>query len=290
MVHGENGGFGPAFFQSTSRRREMKWNCNESGRRRVNSVLNFAGLTLALMLFGLGADAQTQSAESKPAETKANTDTYQTLYLTNITQQSEANDLLTDLRNMLPKAKLSLLASQNAISMRGTPEEIQLAQKILSEVDRAKKTYRLTYTITETDGGKSIGSQHFTLIAVPEQQSELRQGSRVPVFIGTTDAKSYTQNAQVQYVGAQVQYVDVGLAIEATVDGSPDGVRLRTRVELSSLAEQSSPVGAQDPVIRQTVLRGTSILTEGKPFILGSLDLPGTTRKQEVEVILEAAR
>jgi len=267
----------------------MKLNCDESGRRGMNCVPMFAGLALALILFAPGVGAQTQPGEFKPAEAKSNADTYQTLYLKNITQQNDANDLVTDLRNMLPKAKLYLVPSQNAISMRGTPEDIQLAQKILSEVDRSKKTYRLTYTINETDGGKNIGSQHFTLLATPGQKTVVKQGQRVPVFVGTSDAKSYIQNVQVQYVGAQVQYSDVGLAIEASVDETAEGLSLHSRVELSGLAEQSSPVGSQDPVIRQTVLEGASIVAEGKPLVLGSLDLPGGTRKQEVEVALDVA-
>jgi hypothetical protein len=49
-------------------------------------------------------------------------------------------------------------------------------------------------------------------------------------------------------------------------------------------------VGTQDPVIRQTTLEGTSTLVLGKPLVLGSLDIPGSTRHQEVEVFSELVR
>jgi len=38
------------------------------------------------------------------------------------------------------------------------------------------------------------------------------------------------------------------------------------------------------------VLEGTSALTLGKPLILGSLDIPGTTRKQEIAVVSELVK
>ena len=58
----------------------------------------------------------------------------------------------------------------------------------------------------------------------------------------------------------------------------------------SSIAEEKSGVGEQDPIVRQTVLEGSSILAPGKPLTLGSLDIPGSTRRLEVEVVLEAVR
>ena len=85
-------------------------------------------------------------------------------------------------------------------------------------------------------------------------------------------------------------YIDVGQEIEATLDSYLDGVRLRTKVVQSSVAEDKSGVGNSDPVIRQTSLEGTSTLVQGKPLVLGSLDVPGTTRHQEVEVVSELVR
>ena len=85
-------------------------------------------------------------------------------------------------------------------------------------------------------------------------------------------------------------YIDVGLNFDATLDEFANGVRLRTKVDESSVAEERSGVGPQGPVVRQTSLEGTSFLTPGKPLVLGSLDIPGSTRHQEVEVVMEAVR
>jgi len=261
----------------------MKLNHEVTEMRVIRSLQVIAGLTLVLMLSTHGANAQTESADSKPAESKTGAETYQTIYLTNLTQQNDANDLQTDLRNMLPKARLYYVPSQSAISLRGTPEDIALAQKILVDLDRVKKTYRLTYTITESDGGKVIGTQHVALIVASGGKTVLKQGNKVPLVTGGSEPANLAQSSQ-------VQYMDVGLSIEASLEGSLDSVRLRTKVEQSSVADEKSSVGAQDPVIRQTTLEGTSTLVQGKPLVLGSLDVPGSTRHQEIAVVAELVR
>jgi len=74
------------------------------------------------------------------------------------------------------------------------------------------------------------------------------------------------------------------------LDGYVDGLRLHSKVEQSSVAEEKSGVGPQDPVLHQTVLEGTSILVQGKPLVLGSLDEQGAMRRREIEVVAELVR
>jgi hypothetical protein len=236
--------------------------------------LLLVAIILAAACFGMSAVAQAQAADAQ-----AGSEIYQTLYLTNLTQQDDANELQTDLRNMLPKLKLYYVRSQSAISIRGSAEDIALAQKILSDLDKTKKIYRLTYTMTEKDGGKTIGVQHFAIIVASGSRTDLKQGSRVPITVNTSSSSG------------EITYLDVGQDIEASLDGYFDGVRLRTKVVQSSVAEDKSGVGSQDhPVIRQTTLEGTSTLVQGKPLVLGSLDVAGSTRHQEVEVVSEVVR
>jgi hypothetical protein len=223
----------------------------------------------------MSAVAQAQDGEAKQ-------DIYQTIYLTNLTQQNDANELVTDLRNMLPNDKLYYVPSQSAISIRGSAADIALAQKILADMDKNKKIYRVTYTMTEKEGGKTIGVQHFSIIVASGSRTDLKQGSRVPIATGTNSSSGGSNS--------EIQYLDLGTEIQASLDGYLDGVRLRTKVVQSSIAEDKSGVGAQDPVIRQTTLEGTSTLVQGKPLVIGSLDVPGTTRQQEVEVVSELVR
>jgi hypothetical protein len=232
-------------------------------------------ITLATACGGMTAVAQVQAPDAK-----AGPEIYQTLYLTNLTQQNDADELVTDLRNMLPKAKTYYVPSQSAISMRGSAEDIALAQKILSDLDKTKKIYRLTYTMTEKDGGKTIGVQHFSIIVASGSRTVAKQGSRIPIVTSPSSENPRTE----------ITYLDLGQEIDASLDGYLDGVRLRTKVVQSSVAEDKSGAGAQDPVIRQTTFEGTSTLVQGKPLVLGSLDVAGSTRHQEVEVVSELIR
>jgi type II secretory pathway component GspD/PulD (secretin) len=255
----------------------------QTERRGTKCVRVLFAVALAVTFFVSCASAQTPSADGKAAEPKPAPGVYRTFYLANLTQQDEINDLQIAIRNTIPNARLYAVESQGVIAVRASADDLLIAQKIISDLDRPRTAYRLTYTMTETDGGKRVGSQHFVMIAVSGQKTELKQGSRVPIVTGTVNAGTATQNSQ-------VQYVDMGLSIQATLSGTPNNLRLRTKVEQSSLAEEHSGLGAQDPVIRQTVLEGASILAPGKALVLGSLDLPGSARKLEIEVVVEPVK
>ena len=62
----------------------------------------------------------------------------QTFYLTNAWQQNDLNDVQTALRNVLTNIKVYGVASQNALVVRGTPDELMLAQKLINDLDKAR--------------------------------------------------------------------------------------------------------------------------------------------------------
>ncbi|HVN94685.1 MAG TPA: hypothetical protein VMT38_13375 [Terracidiphilus sp.] len=259
----------------------MEWMRIISGR----SVL-FAAIALAC---SMAPAATSVHAQSNPAETKSSEpnpaplaapETVRTFFLVD-TERNDFNDIQTDLRNVVPRAKIYGIQTENAITIRATAEDMQTAQALISDLDKPRKLYRLTFTITDIDGGKRVGSQQFTLLVSPGEKSTFKQGSRVPITTGTIAG---------QPEGTQMQYQDIGLHIEAYLSGSPDAINLRTKVEQSSLAEDRPATSAQDPVVRQTALDESAVLSQGKPQVLGSLDIPGTARSQEIQVMAELVR
>jgi type II secretory pathway component GspD/PulD (secretin) len=209
-----------------------------------------------------------------------------TFYLTNVSQQAEANEIVTGLRNTLSiDDKIYIVPNQNAIVVRATPDDIALAQKLIHDLDHPKKNYRLTYTVTEMDGGKQIGTQHYAMILVSGQTTTLKQGSRVPLVTGSYSAVATDKTP----AGAQTQvtYIDIGMNFDATLTATGDGAMLRSSVEQSSVAPETSGVGPQDPIVRQTSLRGESFLAPGKSVALGSLDIPGSTSHLQIEVVMD---
>ena len=146
----------------------------------------------------------------------------------------------------------------------------------------SSKAYRVTYTITEIEGARHLGTQHFTWTVNSESgDSVIKLGSRVPVVTG-----SYDQNAPTAHT--EITYLDVGLEISARLRDSSAGLQLYNRVVQSGVSEEQSTVGKSDPVVRQATLQNTAMLTLGKPVMLGSLDIPGSTRHLDVEVVLQA--
>jgi type II secretory pathway component GspD/PulD (secretin) len=256
----------------------MKLHFDGGGIGNMKIVRGFLGVTLAVLLSGTSVWAQTEAAAKKPGP-----ESQRTFYLNNVNQPGEMTEVTTAVRNLLdPRVKIFPVLNQNAILMWATPDQLELAQKLLNDLDRPKKTYRLTYTITELDGSKRIGTQHFAMIVVSGQRTTLKEGSKVPITTGSYANKDGSSGAQ-----SQVTYLDVGMNFDASLEEFANGVRLRTKVEQSNIAEERSGLGAQDPVIRQTVLEGTSFLNPGKPMMLGSLDVPGSTRHLDVEVLME---
>jgi type II secretory pathway component GspD/PulD (secretin) len=258
----------------------------------------------ALLAGSTGSLALTQTAAPKPAEDTtaakpaSNAATHcaeetagppHTFYLTNATQQADANEVVAALRNTLePCDKVYLTNSQNAVVVRAGAENMALAQKLLNDLDRPKKTYRLTYTVTEVDAGKRVGTQHFSMVMVSGQDTQLKQGSKVPIATGSFNATATTgDHPSPAGIQTQFTYIDVGMSFDATLSTQGDGAMLKSSVDQSSLAPETSGLGSQDPIVRQTSLKGVFSLTNGKPLVIGSLDIPGTTRRLDIEVLME---
>lgn len=242
-------------------------------------VIAGAGLAMTAMLLPSRAQAQeteSKSAASNPEAAKPETEQVQTFFLKNVTETRDLNEVTTEMRNVMSRAKIYQVASQNAITIRATPEDLQTAQKLLADIDQPKKVYRVTFTITQSDGGKKIGSQHYSLVVTGDSKSSFKQGNRIPIVTGTFDKDSSGPSTQ-------IQYQDVGVNIEAVLTG----VGLRTKIEQTSVSDEKSNVGIQDPVVRQTTLEGMSTFVPGKSVALGSMDIPGTMQHQDIELVAE---
>jgi len=219
--------------------------------------------------------ANAQDSGAKPAAPREPQLT-QTIFLKNIADRNAFMDVTTDLRNVLPNAKIYGISSQNSVTVRATDEELQQAQKLIADLDRPRKVYRITFTISESDNGRKTGAQHYSMVVSGDNKSWIKQGNRVPIVTGSFDKDTSNANTQ-------IQYLDVGINIEASIDG----VGLRAKIEQSSVADEKSNVGIQDPIVRQTTLEAVSTFVPGKPIAIGSIDIPGTTRHQDIEAVAE---
>ena len=76
---------------------------------------------------------------SRAKRTELDEQAIQTFYLANAWQQNDLNDVQTALRNVLgANMKVYAVQSQNAIVVRGTPDELLLCQKLVNDLDKAR--------------------------------------------------------------------------------------------------------------------------------------------------------
>jgi type II secretory pathway component GspD/PulD (secretin) len=248
-----------------------------SARPMRRAALSAPVLCVTLALLLLATIAVAQDTTPKPPMV------YQTFFLHHIVQHDQATEIQLVLRNELFRARINYVELQNAVSIEATADDMAAAQKIIADLDRPIATWRLTYTLTETDGGHPVGTpQRVAVIVTQGSKTNLKLGNKVPVVTGGAGKDSTSSS--------QVQYVDVGLNLEAKIDGASDTPLLETKIEQSSVAEERSGIGTQDPMIHQTTLDEEINLAEGKTMTIGTLDLPGSTRQEKIEVTAERVR
>ncbi len=199
-----------------------------------------------------------------------------------VQSQRDANDIVTAVRNITdPRSKVFLVPDANVIAV-STPEEEQARiAKLLAALDHPHARYRLTYTVSELDGTHKVGVQHFAMVVLSGERTQLKQGSRVPLIAAS---------AQVSKPGDVIPaytYIDIGMNFEVTFIETQGGGTLRSKVEQSSVAPDSMAANGGNPIIRQTFFEGSVAISAGKPLTIGSLDVPGSTHHFDVDVMME---
>jgi general secretion pathway protein D len=125
----------------------------------------------------------------------------QTFYLTNAAQQQDANEVLTALRNLMdPSMKITLVPSQNAIVLRATPDQLLLAQKLITDLDRARPEVVVDVAILQVNRDKvrNLGitlPQSITITpqATPGTTTSSSSGSTTNT--ATTTSSNFTLNS-----------------------------------------------------------------------------------------------
>jgi general secretion pathway protein D len=113
----------------------------------------------------------------------------QTFYLTNASQQNDANEVVIAIRNLLdPSVKIYLVPSQNAIVMRATPDQLLLAQKLLNDLDRARPEVVIDVAVLEVNKNfeRNLG------ITLPQSVTITPQAN--PNSTSTTTSSTTTTN------------------------------------------------------------------------------------------------
>ena len=85
----------------------------------------------------------------------------ETFYLHNVSQQNDFTEVQQVLRNLFTTARIAGVSGQNAIVMRGTPDELLLARRLVSDLDKARPEVVIDVAVLEVsrDLLRNIGIQ-----------------------------------------------------------------------------------------------------------------------------------
>ena len=77
-----------------------------------------------------------------------------TFYLTNLSQPNELQDLVNILRTLLDTQRLQQFPSQQAIVVRGTPDQIAMAEKLIGDLDKSRPEVVVEVVIMQVQRNK----------------------------------------------------------------------------------------------------------------------------------------
>ena len=95
-------------------------------------------------------------AQDNPAKRKElEQSVLKTFYLSNLSQPTELQDVVNAIRAVLDVQRVQQLLSQNALVVRGTPDQIALAEKLVDDLDKARPEVIVDIAVMQVSKDKS---------------------------------------------------------------------------------------------------------------------------------------
>ena len=95
-------------------------------------------------------------AQDNPAKRKElEQNVIKTFYLSNLPQPTELQDVVNAMRTILEVSRIQQLPSQGAIVVRGTPDQVALAQKLVDDLDKAKPEVLIEVSVMQVSRDKA---------------------------------------------------------------------------------------------------------------------------------------
>jgi general secretion pathway protein D len=95
-------------------------------------------------------------AQDTPAKRKElEQNVIKTFYLSNLSQPTELQDVVNAMRTILEVSRIQQLPSQGAIVVRGTPDQLALAQKLVDDLDKAKPEVLIEVAVMQVSRDKA---------------------------------------------------------------------------------------------------------------------------------------
>src|ERR1700693_4719333 len=132
--------------------------------RRIKVELNGVTLEEALQITALESKTFWRPvtgntifvAQDNPAKRKElEQSVLKTFYLSNLSQPTELQDVVNAIRAVLDVQRVQQLLSQNALVVRGTPDQIALAEKLVDDLDKVRPEVIVDIAVLQVSKDKS---------------------------------------------------------------------------------------------------------------------------------------
>jgi general secretion pathway protein D len=173
--------------------------------RRITIDLNNVSLNQALEIVALESKtfwrAVTSNtifvaADTKAKRTEIEQNVVKTFYLSNLAQTTEMQDIVNTLRTVVEITRVISLASQNAIVIRGTPDQVALAEKLVNDLDKARPEVLVDIAVLQVSRDKlrNLGVSPPTTASIQLQPNASTSTTTTTTTTGTTTPTA-TNNA-----------------------------------------------------------------------------------------------
>ncbi|MGA9544167.1 MAG: cohesin domain-containing protein [Candidatus Sulfotelmatobacter sp.] len=193
-------------------------------------------------------------AQDNPAKRKElEQSVLKTFYLSNISQPTELQDVVNAIRAVLDVQRVQQLLSQNALVVRGTPDQIALAEKLVDDLDRARPEVIVDIAVLQISRDKSR-----TLGLLPPSsatvtlQSNINTSTPATSTTGTTTTSTGSGGLELNTLGnlnATDFQVAIGSANLSAVMGDSD-TKMLQNPQVRALDNQKATlkIGERVPV------------------------------------------
>ncbi len=165
--------------------------------RRISIDLN--GVTLYQALEVVALESKTfyrpvtpntimVAADTRAKRTEIEQSVVKTFYLSNLSATTELQDVVNTLRTILEVTRVLPLPSQGAIVVRGTPDQVALAEKLIDDIDKAKPEVIVEVAVMQVsrDRIRELGVNPPQTATVTLQPNINTTATTTPTIPGTT--------------------------------------------------------------------------------------------------------
>jgi len=207
------------------------------------------------------------AANTRTKRTELEEQAVQTFYLNNAWQQNDLNEVQTAIRNVMPNSHAYGVQSQNAIVMRGTPDELMLAQKIIDDLDKARPEVVVDLAVMEVSKNweRTLG------IAWPQSASVTLQSPDASSSSSSSSSSSTTTTNPTLYNLAHLNSTDFAVTVgtataNALLNDSNTRILQNPRIRATDSQKATMQIGERIPIATGSFQSGVGVAAAVTPL------------------------